>query len=108
MTPSEEADSPIGPLFDVGGGGEWLDRAEVRDCVAGLMTSQEPACLKFPGSDEGVAVLLLDAVLETTAAQLQREALMCFFRDHGTKLKEAFGFANPGKSKFLVDLKIIL
>lgn len=106
-TPSEEADTPIGPLFDVAGG-ERLDRAEVRDCFARLMTSQEPACLKFPGSDEGVAVLLLDAVLEAKAAQLQREALMCHFSDHSTKLKEAFGFASPGKSKCLVDLKIIL
>lgn len=59
-----------------------------------------PGCLKFPGSDEGVAVLLLDAVLEATVSKLQREALMCNFRDHSTKLKEAFGFANPGKLYF--------
>lgn len=69
---SAVADAPLRPFLSCGCGVQRLDGAEVRDCVARLMTSQEPACLTFPSSDEGAVVLLLDTMLEATTGHLWR------------------------------------
>lgn len=69
---SAVADAPLRPFLLCGCGVQQLDGAEVRDWVARWMTSQEPACLRFPSSDAGVVVLLLDTMLEATTGHLCR------------------------------------